>query len=277
MSKVSVFDQGWIDLVFEGRNKNYGAYQLRRDDPKTTIVALIAGISLMCTLVAIPVITNYFKDEVVIIDTPTLPEPTVVAADLEPLVVAPPKPEPAVTEPAGATTSSEPTVAFTQLVATSDPTPVDIPDTNTVLNTNAGSTTSPGDPNGTITGTAPTGTVPGTGTSVTPNEGTGGTIETFVDVAPQFPGGIQKFYDQVANKFRLPEVETSRSMKVYVSFVVEVDGSLTAIKATRDPGLGMGAEAVRVLKSITTKWKPGMKGGKAVRTAYNLPITINVH
>jgi protein TonB len=275
MSKVSIVDQGWIDLVFEGRNKDYGAYQLRRDDSKTTAIALVAGISLMCALVAIPALINYFKDEAIVTNSSyTLPETTVLV-DIEPLAVEQPKP--AIKEPAGGAASSQPTVAYTSLVATSDPTPTDIPDTNTVLNTNAGSTTSAGDPNGTFTGTAPKGTPPGSGTGVAPAGGDGGTIETFVDVAPQFPGGIQEFYDQVAHKFRTPEVDVARTMKVYVSFVVEIDGSLTAIKATRDPGLGVGAEAVRVLKSITTKWKPGMKNGKAVRTAYNLPITIKVH
>lgn len=276
MSKVSIVDQGWIDLVFEGRNKDYGAYQLRRDDSKTTAIALVAGISLMCALVAIPAMINYFKDEAIVSDSPpTLPKTTVIV-DIEPLAVEQPKP--AVTKPAGGTTSSQPTVAYTSLVATSSTTQTDIPDTNTVLNTNAGSTTSAGDSNGTLTGTAPTGTPPGTGPGLEPTTGGGGgTIETFVDVAPQFPGGIQEFYDQVVHKFRTPEVDVPRTIKVYVSFVVEIDGSLTAIKATRDPGLGMGAEAVRVLKSITTKWKPGMKNGKAVRTAYNLPITIKVH
>lgn len=275
MSKVSIVDQGWIDLVFEGRNKDYGAYQLRRDDSKTTAIALVAGIALMCVLVAIPATINYFKNEAIVTDSSiTLPETTVLV-DIEPLAIEQPKP--AVTKPAGGAASSQPTVAYTTLVATSNPTPTDIPDTNTVLNTNAGSTTSAGDTNGTFTGTAPTGTPPGPETGIALTGGDGNTIETFVDVAPQFPGGIQDFYEKIISKFRTPEVNDAKTLKVYVSFVVEIDGSLTAIKATRDPGFGMGVEAVRVLKSITTKWKPGMKNGKAVRTAYNLPIVIKVH
>lgn len=275
MSKVSVFEQGWIDLVFEGRNKSYGAYQLRQQDSKTTMLALFSGISIMALLVGIPTIINSLKSDNI--------EPERIICSLEPINLPEvfktpetPKPEPKTSTPAGATASSQPTVAFTPLVATSTPTPTEIPDTNTVLNTNAGSTTSMGDPNGTITGTAPTGTTPGTGTD---NASTGGegTIETFVDVAPQFPGGLQEFYKKVSDKFRTPEVDTAKTLKVYVSFVVETDGSLTAIKATRDPGYGLGAEAVRVLKSIKIKWSPGMKGGKPVRTAYNLPITVNIH
>lgn len=275
MSKVSVFEQGWIDLVFEGRNKNYGAYQLRQQDSKTTMLAFFSGISIMALLVGIPTIANYLKPDHI--------EPLVITSPITPVNLPEvfktpetPKPEPKTSTPAGATASSQPTVAFTPLVATSTPTPTDIPDINTVLNTNAGSTTSAGDPGGTITGTAPTSTIPGTGTGFTPTGGEG-TIETFVDVAPQFPGGLQEFYKKVSDKFRTPEVDVARTLKVYVSFVVETDGSLTSIKTTRDPGFGMGAEAVRVLKSIKIKWSPGMKGGKPVRTAYNLPITVNVH
>ena len=65
-------------------------------------------------------------------------------------------------------------------------------------------------------------------------------------------------------------------MKVYVSFVIEKDGSMTDIQVKRDPGYGMGKEAIRVLKSLKTKWSPGMIGSKAVRTAYNLPITVQM-
>ncbi|MBC8645308.1 energy transducer TonB [Flavobacterium lindanitolerans] len=65
-------------------------------------------------------------------------------------------------------------------------------------------------------------------------------------------------------------------MKVFVYFVVEKDGTLTNIKVVRDPGYGLGAEAIRVLKSIKTKWKPGIQNDKPVRTAYNLPITVEI-
>jgi len=64
---------------------------------------------------------------------------------------------------------------------------------------------------------------------------------------------------------------------VYVSFVIERDGSMTDIQVKRDPGYGLGKEAVRVLKSIKTKWAPGMIAGKPVRTAYNLPITVEMN
>ena len=91
---------------------------------------------------------------------------------------------------------------------------------------------------------------------------------------PEFPGGIKKFYTYVGNNFEKPELDSENAIRVSVSFVIEKDGSMTDIKVLKDPGYGLGAEAIRVLKSLKTKWSPGMFEGKAVRTSYNLPITI---
>ncbi|PZR19537.1 MAG: energy transducer TonB [Flavobacterium psychrophilum] len=275
MSKISVFEHGWIDLVFEGRNQEYGAYQLRKQDPKTTMLALVTGIGLVVTLIAIPAAINYFKTAPIVVDGGlTLPEPTTI--EVEPYVI-PEAPKPQPQEPAsGGAASSQPTVAFTAPVATSDPTPVDLPTTDDVLNTNPGQTTTEGVKGGQIDGTSTTPT-PGTGTGNGPGTNPEGTIETFVDVAPLYPGGLEAFYKDVAKRFDTPEVENVSTLRVLVSFVVEPDGTLSNIKATRDPGYGMGTEAIRVLKSLKAKWKPGMKGGKAVRTAYSLPITVKIN
>ncbi|WP_342748338.1 energy transducer TonB [Flavobacterium album] len=98
-----------------------------------------------------------------------------------------------------------------------------------------------------------------------------------LQVRPEYPGGMQAFYQYVSRSFRVPDLDNEEdiSAKIYVTFVVEKDGSLTGIKALRDPGYGLGYEAVRVLK-LCEKWSPGMQNGKAVRTNYTLPIAINI-
>ncbi|MEL1243774.1 energy transducer TonB [Flavobacterium sp. DGU11] len=277
MSKVSVFNDGWIDLVFEGRNQSYGAYQLRKEDSRTTILALITGIALMGTLVSIPVIVNYFKPDPIIgdgiITCPIAPVTLVDATTLEPE-----KPKPVVekTQAAAPPASSTATTAHNTLVATSLPVTTPIPTTATLLTTNPGATTTPATVGGTTTG-IPGGQPGGTGTAPANNAtGTGIENSMTVDAMPVFPGGMEAFYDQVSRKFRIPETDSARTLKVYVSFVVELDGSMSNIKVGRDPGYGMANEAIRVLKSIKTKWEPGKKKGQPVRTAYNLPITINV-
>ena len=276
MSKVNVFDQGWIDLVFEGRNQNYGAYQLRKENSKTTIIALFSGIGLMVALVGIPALLNRLQPIPLSDVAETVITPTII--DVQPYVVpeAPKaKPEPIVEEPATpAAQSNVATVEYKPLEATSEPAPAALT-TDDLKKAIPGATNTEGTGN-TISlnpGTAPT----GEGTNMNPSTGNGETIETFVDVAPVYPGGLDQFRKDVGKNFRTPEVNDATIMKVYVSFVVETDGTLTNIKTTRDPGYGMGAEAVRVLKSLKAKWKPGMKAGKAVRTAYSLPITVKVN
>lgn len=93
-----------------------------------------------------------------------------------------------------------------------------------------------------------------------------------IDVLPDFPGGIEKFYKFVGNNFQTPE-EDGLKGKVYVSFIVEKDGSLTDIRVVRDIGYGTGKEAIRVLNKCP-KWIPGQKNGKPIRVMYSIPITI---
>jgi protein TonB len=93
-----------------------------------------------------------------------------------------------------------------------------------------------------------------------------------IEVKPDFPGGMEKFYSFIGKNYQTPDEEGLKG-KVYVSFVVEKDGSLTDIKVLRDIGYGTGKEAIRVLKSCP-RWSPGEQNGKKVRCTYSLPISI---
>lgn len=98
MSRLNIFKKGWIDMVFEGRNKAYGAYQLRSENPKTTTRALAIGILLFGSAVSAPLVTRYLSDTLSskkeekldkVIETALLPPPP----KDEP-VLPPPPPEP---------------------------------------------------------------------------------------------------------------------------------------------------------------------------------------
>lgn len=95
-------------------------------------------------------------------------------------------------------------------------------------------------------------------------------------VKAEYPGGMSAFSKQFITRFRTPDIDQGVSrIQVIVMFVVEKDGTLTNFKVARDPGYGTGAEAVRVLNSMP-KWKPAILDGKAVRSQFTLPITIQV-
>jgi protein TonB len=93
-----------------------------------------------------------------------------------------------------------------------------------------------------------------------------------VDKLPEFPGGLNALYTFIGDKFENLEVE--ETVTVHLSFVVEKDGSMTDIKVLRSATPSVDREAIRVLKSIRKKWKPGIKNGQSVRTLYKIPIKV---
>jgi protein TonB len=94
-----------------------------------------------------------------------------------------------------------------------------------------------------------------------------------IEVKPDFPGGMGEFYKYFAKNYRTPNVKKLNG-KVYVTFVIERDGSIVDIKVLRDIGYGTGEEAIRVLNN-SPKWLPGEQDGKKVRCSFTLPITID--
>ncbi|WP_296151608.1 energy transducer TonB [uncultured Flavobacterium sp.] len=278
MSKLSIYENSWLDLVFEGRNKEYGAYQLRQQNPQTTLKALFFGTLICGLLVSIPIISNFLKDEEVAVSPPTLPPGTIIYIEkIHPLL-----PEKKVEPAAKPEKSSAVQKKFvTPTVTNNQTTTTELPALNPEIPIKTGKTDNAGDNDGNVAlgsniSTDGTGSKPsepavntGNGTEILPNAG--------LERSPEFPGGIKKFLELVGNKFRTPEdIEAGGTMKVFVYFVVERDGSLTNIQVLRDPGYGLGNEAIRVLKSIKTKWQAGIQNGKPVRVAYNLPISVNI-
>lgn len=273
MSKLNIFNKSWVDMVFEGRNKAYGAYQLRTENPKTTVKALIIGAILFTFLISTPIIADKLGDlaskekesdvdkVIEVIDIPPPPEE-------EPL---PPPPPPV--EQLQAPKSIVEEIKFKPLeAAKKEEVPDDPPKTEQFKEADPSSRNAEASPTGDVNIGTPSGDL---------DKGVEAPDNTVynsagLQVQPEFPGGIQAFYGYVMKNFRTPELEQDMTAKIYVSFVVEKDGSITAIKILRDPGYGLGKEAERVLKSIKTKWSPGIQNGKPVRASYNLPITINI-
>ena len=94
---------------------------------------------------------------------------------------------------------------------------------------------------------------------------------------PDYPGGLVEFYKFVGNTYIISDnmKANTKGGKVFVTFVVEKDGSLSNFEMIRDFGFGTGEEAIRVLK-LSPNWKPGKVEGKEVRVQYSLPISVNV-
>lgn len=93
------------------------------------------------------------------------------------------------------------------------------------------------------------------------------------EVDPEFPGGMEALYKYIADNLKYPQLALENNIqgKVFVTFFVEKDGSVSNVRILRDIGGGCGKEAKRVVESMP-KWIPGKQSGKVVRTQYNLPI-----
>lgn len=99
------------------------------------------------------------------------------------------------------------------------------------------------------------------------------TVFTVVEENAMFPGGQDELIKYLALNIQYPKQAKVRGVEglVYVSFVVEKDGSLTDIKLLRDIGSGCGQEALRVVQEMP-KWKPAKLKGETVRMQFNLPV-----
>lgn len=99
--------------------------------------------------------------------------------------------------------------------------------------------------------------------------------EVFVvaEKMPEFDGGVEKLYEYLGKQIKYPEQARSVGIEgfVYVTFIVEKDGSITNSEIARDIGAGCGQEALRVVNDMP-KWIPGEQRDKKVRVKFTLPV-----
>ncbi len=270
MSKLNINGNEWLELVFEGKNKEYGAYKIRQEEGKTTMKAFLVSLLLLGTMVGLilglssfekkpNIIKCNFDERVTPIDLSKRQKPEVV------------KPKIVETKKGTPLKQPESTDLINPVVVDSNKPTDNITENNNLGLTTDENATKGGAGDGLETGTDHPIIVLPIDKPFDPEA-----IVTSVDKNPNFPGGINLFLKEVGKKFVAPELDEEKTLKVIVFFVVERDGSLSNIKVANDPGFGMGAEAIRVLKAIKTKWEPGMYKGQKVRTTFSLPITVNI-
>ncbi|GAB3918041.1 energy transducer TonB [Mucilaginibacter boryungensis] len=268
-SKLDILKPEWLDIVFNGRNKSYGAYELRKQNPKSTVKALIFTVLLFVFAVSLPTIINKIKgfipkapEKVKIVEVNLKPPPPIDNTKKPPPPPPePPKPKvdqvrfpPPVVKPDNEVKEKDPPTQEELKVA--DPGPKD----------------QKGDPNAAIRIDEPVGNSDTKAVTEESNE-----IFTAVEEQASFPGGLGKFGDYLGKNIRYPAVARENNVqgKVFLTFVVERDGSLTDIKVLRGIGSGCDEEAIRVIKA-SPKWKPGMQNGRAVRSQFTVPISFTL-
>jgi protein TonB len=274
-SKLDILKTEWLDVVFSGRNKEYGAYQLRKNNSRNMLYAFLITVGLFVAVVSIPTIINMIKgfipkapDKVKIQEVPLLPPPPINKTE------PPPPPPPPTPEPQKPRVDQvrfpPPIVKPDEQVREKDP-----PTQEDLKTADPGQKDIKGDPTQTVRIDEPVGNAPVSKAVV--EEAPSNEIFTSVEVTPEFPGGMDKFYAYLGKAIRYPAVarENNVSGRVIVTFVVERDGSLTDVKALRGPGSGLEEEAVRAVKS-SPHWRPGKQNGRDVRVQYTVPVVFTL-
>ncbi len=95
-------------------------------------------------------------------------------------------------------------------------------------------------------------------------------VYSLVEKMPNFNGDINKF---LANNMQYPEDAVQKGIQgtVYLSFIIEKDGSVSTVRVAHGVATSLDKEAIRVI-SIMPKWTPGQQNGRPVRVQYNYPI-----
>lgn len=287
--KLNIFRNDWLEVVFENRNKSYGAYELRKLGPKATNIGLAVVTAVVAVFSATQVFDlNPFKGE----EAPKEELAFTEEVTLEDLAENLPEEEekPVVKEEAPKIAESRPALdvvalpeikpvpkekAVTEEVATVE----EATDKKKLI----GPVAMKGMKGGSITTEGKWGTkdVAGAATGSTKGVegGTGDTEAIFqsVEIQPEPPGGMAAFRKWIAENYVYPQAATEAGIKgtVHVTFVVEKDGSLTDIKVVRDLSYGTGQAAVNMLKKAK-KWSPGIQNGRPVRVQYSLPIRLDL-
>ena len=259
------------EVLFEHRNKQYGAYVLRNESDRILTKALFIGVSVLAAVSLTPLVINAFKSGPITVPTGVeinLKDP-VIPDD----VIVPPKPQPLpqTTQPAVRTFDSTvktpsrnaqdtnieevPDDAVAGLVNNfkADPAPPHYVPTAPTINTGPVSVPAPPRP------------------EVKPVDGNG--IPTVVDVEANFVGGLDSFRNKVMNNFDGSGFDSGEVMKTMVTFIVEKDGTISGIKADGKDA-DFNSEAMRTIKSIKGKWVPAKVNGQPVRSYFKFPISM---
>lgn len=251
--------RNWDDLVFDSRNKEYGAYSLRQAYLRRLFLGLGLSTSMILAMVLMP---KLFPGKKVI---PIFPEELigeVKLLDIE--IIHPPKPPKAKSVLETKTNKSDlpPRVV-------SDPVdPIEEESTDVVTSTTTGDVAGEGNPDeGNLAGTF----------IETPKVLPPTKIGTVLEVMPTYEGGMEEMFNFIRRKLRYPSVPRRLEIEgtVFVSFVVNGDGSVTDVEVIRGIHRDCDEEAKRVI-SLLPGWNGGRQNGSPAAVRMVLPIKFSL-
>ena len=275
MAKIDLIDNGWVDLVFEGKNQAYGAYQLRKNTGIRNLKALavmFAAFLIIAGIVYAKVsIENYIASKNAAIETDVelqslaekkeIKEEKKDEPEVEKIEVERVKSSVAFTVPE---IKKDDEVKEDQEMKSQD----ELSETNTAIGAF------------TVEGNDETAEVKHVEEKIAEPEPVKEEETKVFDVVeqmPSFPGGPSALMQYLSSNIKYPVVAEENGVqgRVVCTFVVEKDGSITDVRVVKSVDPSLDKEAVRVVKSMP-KWIPGKQNGSAVRVKYTVPVTFRL-
>ena len=260
----NVVDDSRNDIVFEGRNQEYGAYDIRRSYnwTVTLILACMLGtLVLGMTLKFVLGMQSEGENTETVLDMTAI-DLTPPPADKNEPPPPPPPPPPPVME----TVKFVPPVIKDDAVETDPPPPQE-----KLVESNVSTVTQEGDGDAVVVPTE------GNGNGVVEEKAP--EIFTVVEEMPEFPGGAMEMMKYIQKNIQYPQMakEAGLSGKCFLKFVVNGSGNITDVQVLKGvPGCGeCDREAIRVVKSMPN-WKAGKQNGRSVSVFFNLPINFQL-
>ena len=274
MTSTTTSGKDFLDILFDERNKDYGAYELRRKYDQRVRNAIIGTASFALVIVGGYALSNRLmaSDNTHRVLPPVVLMPTPIDPLIEHPVTPPPPPLPP------AAPQQVHTERFVVPVVARDVNEEDVPPRMDQLEHAAiGVTTTAGVDDDIAPASLNTGT--GVVETIAPKPETDrNEVRTFVEISPEFPGGMEALSRYLSKSIRYPNIaaENDISGRVYVQFVVNYEGAIKDVKVVGNHlGGGLEEEAMRVVKAMP-KWKPGRQNGQNVSVLYNLPIVFHL-
>jgi protein TonB len=277
MAKVDLIDNGWVDLVFEGKNQQYGAYQLRKNTGKRNVWALLsvlaAAIIVWLIVIANVAIQNAMRENQSIDtdvelsklaqkkETKVERKEEVKKIEVEQKVVEKVKSSVKFTAPE---IKKDDEVKPEDEIKSQD----DLAKTNTAIGTF--------DVKGNDEAEGVVLKANEVAVDEKPKEEETKVFDV-VEQMPEFPGGQAALMKWLSDNIKYPAVAEENGIqgRVVCTFVVERDGSVTDVQVARSIDPSLDKEAIRVLKKMP-KWIPGRQNGSAVRVKYTVPVTFKL-
>lgn len=262
MKTEQLAPQLWEDIVFERRNKDYGAYVLRKLYSKNVVISVVIMLSSIGLIFAYPYIVAFIKSqgpeevlEAKVLTTVTLDQPPPINPN------QPPPPKVDVPPPIKTIKYVAPKVTKEEVVEEEMPTVEELKQTEVSTVSQEGET-------------AVVFEEPVKAVVVEDDEDK---IFTVVEQTAEFPGGMEALYKFLQKNFRYPNSARRMNVsgRVFVQFIVDKEGKISNVEVVKGLSPDCDKEAIRVVE-LMPPWKPAKQNGRSVKSKFVFPVVFKL-